>query len=159
MVKAVVKAGKSQGAKIVSRVVEPSIADDWASKAADMEEEVDAVLEEEKLEKQLAQAEMQVNKGENLMKHEAEIKSRPKRTWFETEQQKKVAKKVGATELNGPGRKEKVKLSNKDKKKLDDARMRQEQGFGRKKTKSEREAPPAKGNNKAKDKGKGKGKK
>ncbi|KAL4809186.1 2-isopropylmalate synthase [Aspergillus unguis] len=138
VVKAAVKAGKTQGAKIVSRVVEPSVADSWAAKAADMEEEIDAVLEEEKLEKQLAQAEMQVTKGENLIKHEAEIKARPKRTWFETEQQKKVAKKVGATELNGPGKKDKMRLSNKDKKKLDDARMRQEEGFGRKKTKKGR---------------------
>ncbi|RDW90089.1 putative ATP-dependent RNA helicase DRS1 [Aspergillus mulundensis] len=159
VVKAAVKAGKTQGAKIVSRVVEPSIADSWASKAKDMEEEIDAVLEEEKLEKQLAQAEMQVTKGENLIKHEAEIKSRPKRTWFETEREKRVAKKNGATELNGPGKKDKIKLSNKDKKRLDDARMRQEEGLGRKKNKSEREDPRAGKAKQGKGKGKGKGKK
>ncbi|OJJ63902.1 hypothetical protein ASPSYDRAFT_139768 [Aspergillus sydowii CBS 593.65] len=157
VIKAVVKAGKAQGAKIVSRVVEPAVADDWAAKAADMEEEIDEVLEEEKLEKQLAQAEMQVTKGENLIKHEAEIKSRPKRTWFETEQEKRVAKKNGATELNGPAKKDKVKLSNKDKKRLDDARMRQQEGLGRKKSKSQREDPNA-GKDKKQGKGKGKGK-
>ncbi len=122
-----------------------------------MEEEIDEVLEEEKLEKQLAQAEMQVTKGENLIKHEAEIKSRPKRTWFETEQEKRVAKKNGATELNGPAKKDKVKLSNKDKKRLDDARMRQQEGLGRKKSKSQREDPNA-GKDKKQGKGKGKGK-
>ncbi|KAL6238945.1 P-loop containing nucleoside triphosphate hydrolase protein [Aspergillus navahoensis] len=161
VVKAAVKAGKAQGAKIVSRVVDPSVADSWASKAKDMEEEIDAVLEEEKLEKQLAQAEMQVTKGENLIKHETEIKSRPKRTWFETEREKRVAKKIGAAELNGPGKKEKVKLSNKDKKRLDAARMRQEEGLGRKKNKAQREDPRA-GKAKlrtGKGKGKGKGKK
>ncbi|KAL4956786.1 P-loop containing nucleoside triphosphate hydrolase protein [Aspergillus filifer] len=157
VVKAAVKAGKTQGAKIVSRVVEPAVADEWAAKAKELEEEIDAVLEEEKVEKQLAQAEMQVTKGENLIKHEAEIKSRPKRTWFETEREKKVAKKNGATELNG-GKREKVKLSNKDKKKLDDARMRQEEGLGRKKNKSEREDPRAGKAKQGKGKGKGKGK-
>ncbi|KAL4997833.1 P-loop containing nucleoside triphosphate hydrolase protein [Aspergillus recurvatus] len=158
VVKTAVKAGKAQGAKIVSRVVDPSVADSWASKAKDMEEEIDAVLEEEKLEKQLAQAEMQVTKGENLIKHEAEIKSRPKRTWFETEREKRVAKKIGAAELNGPGKKEKVRLSNKDKKRLDAARMRQEEGLGRKKNKAEREDPRAGKAKQGKDKGKGKGK-
>ncbi|KAI9369588.1 P-loop containing nucleoside triphosphate hydrolase protein [Aspergillus egyptiacus] len=158
VVKAAVKAGKAQGVKIVSRVVDPAVADGWASKAEDLAEEIDEVLEEEKVEKQLAQAEMQVTKGENLIKHEAEIKSRPKRTWFETEREKKVAKKLGATELNGPGKKEKVKLSNKDKKRLDAARMRQEIGFGRKKSKAEREDPRA-GKAKKPAKGKGKGKK
>lgn len=159
VVKAAVRAGKSQGAKIVSRVVDPSVADSWAKKAEDLEEEIEAVLEEEKLEKQLSQAEMQVTKGENLIKHEAEIKSRPKRTWFETERDKKAARKLGATELNGPSatasHKEKVKLSNKDKKRLDDHRQRLEGKAGWKKGKTEREAPkPSKSSKKDKKKGK-----
>ncbi|KAL5335354.1 P-loop containing nucleoside triphosphate hydrolase protein [Aspergillus crustosus] len=157
VVKAAVKVGKAQGARVVSRVVDMAIADEWAAKAEKMAEEIDEVLEEEQLEKQLAQAEMQVTKGENMMRHEAEIKSRPKRTWFETERDKQVAKKVGATELNGPGKKDKMKLSNKDKKKLDDARLRQEEGLGRKKSKSQREDPKA-GQAKNKKQGKGKGK-
>lgn len=159
VVKAAVRAGKSQGAKIVSRVVEQSVADSWSKKAEDLEEEVEAVLEEEKLEKQLSQAEMQVTKGENLIKHEAEIKSRPKRTWFETERDKKAARKLGAEQLNGPSattsQKEKVKLSNKDKKRLDDHRQRMEGNAGWKKGKTEREAPkPSKASKKDKKKGK-----
>ncbi|KAL2858209.1 hypothetical protein BJX68DRAFT_262755 [Aspergillus pseudodeflectus] len=141
VVKAAVKAGKSQGAKIVSRVVDTAVADKWASTAEELADEIDEVIEEEKLERQLAQAEMQVTKSENLIKHEAEIKSRPKRTWFETEREKRVAKKTGATELNGVSKKDKVRLSNKDKKRLDDARLRQEGQLGRKKSKSEREDP------------------
>ncbi|TPR11067.1 Methyltransferase domain family protein [Aspergillus niger] len=134
VVKAAVKAGKSQGAKIASRVIEPA----------------------------LAQAEMQVTKGENLIKHEAEIKSRPKRTWFETERDKKAARKLGAAELNGPdagmSKKEKQKLSNKDKKRLDDSRQRQEAGAGWKKGRATRESmkngqlPKAKKDNKKKGK-------
>ncbi|KAJ6120954.1 hypothetical protein N7523_005234 [Penicillium sp. IBT 18751x] len=158
VVKAAVKAGKAQGAKIVSRVVETAVADEWAQKAEDLADEVQEVLQEEKTEKQMSQAEMQVNKTENIMKHGAEIMARPKRTWFETEQQKLAARKIGAEELNGPNagkvKKDKAKLSNKDKKRLDDAKMRHEGNIGWKKGKEERDAPKMFG----KDKGKGKGK-
>lgn len=147
VVKTAVKAGKAQGSKIASRVVDPAIADQWASKAEELKAEVDEVLDEEKTEKQFAQAEMQVTKGENLMKHEKEIMARPKRTWFETERQKQDAKKKGAAELNGSeaglSRKDKVKLSNKDKKRMDDTRARKEGNAGWKKGKVEREIAPA----------------
>jgi ATP-dependent RNA helicase DDX27 len=156
VVKQAVKAGKAQGAKIVSRVVEMAIADEWAQKAEDLADEVQEVLQEEKTEKQLAQAEMQVNKGENLMKYGHEIMARPKRTWFETETQKRAARKLGRAELNGPDAKEKAKLSNKDKKRLDDAKMRHEGNIGWKKGKSERDAPKTKGKDKKSLKKKGK---
>lgn len=162
VVKAAVKAGKAQGAKISSRVVETAVADKWAQQATDLEDEVTAVLQEEKTEKQFAQAEMQVNKGENLMKHGQEIMSRPKRTWFETESQKLAARKTGATELNGPdagqSKKDKIRLSNKDKKRLDDAKLRKEGNSGWKKGKTDRDAPKTKSKS-SKGKGKGKGKK
>lgn len=144
VVKTAVKAGKAQGAKIVSRVVDPATADSWASKAESLKGEIDAVLHEEQEEKSLAQAEMQVNKGENLIKHGNEIMSRPKRTWFESEQEKREAHNRGAIELNGPEvvlPKEKKQLSNKDKKRLDATRARHEGHPGWKKGKSERGVP------------------
>ncbi|KAJ5167283.1 ATP-dependent RNA helicase drs1 [Penicillium canariense] len=156
VVKSAVRSGKAQGAKIVSRVVETAIADEWTQKADDLADEVEEILQEEKAEKQLAQVEMQVNKGENLIKHGHEIMARPKRTWFETETQKRAARKLGRTELNGPdtnqSKKDKVKLSNKDKKRLDDAKMRQEGNIGWKKGRSERDAPKTKGKGKDKKK-------
>ncbi|RYP39860.1 hypothetical protein DL767_001979 [Monosporascus sp. MG133] len=123
VVKGAVKAGKAQGAKISSLVIEPAEADKWQAKVDDMDEEIDAIMQEEKEEKQLANAEMQIKKGENMVLHEDEIKSRPKRTWFETEKDKKKAKDAGRAELNGLKdslkKKGAGKLSNKDKKKLD----------------------------------------
>ncbi|KAL2074748.1 hypothetical protein VTL71DRAFT_8527 [Oculimacula yallundae] len=123
VVKAAVKSGRAQGAKIISRVIEASEADEWAQKVEDFEDEIDEILKEEKEDKQLAQVEMQVRKGENIMTHEDEIKGRPKRTWFESEQDKRSAKKVGRDALNGVEsilKKKPGKLSNKDRKKLDD---------------------------------------
>ncbi|KAK2747690.1 nucleolar DEAD-box protein required for synthesis of 60S ribosomal subunit [Onygenales sp. PD_40] len=159
VVKAAVKTGRSQGAKIVSRVIDAGQADEWAAKIEEMDEELHEILKEEKEEKQLAQAEMEVTRGSNLITHDSEIKSRPKRTWFESEREKRDAKKRGREELNGPDKREKRKLSGKNKKKLDDSRERKE-GKVWKKGKTEREtkdAPQGKGG-KGGGKGSGKGK-
>ncbi|EGD90847.1 ATP-dependent RNA helicase DRS1 [Trichophyton rubrum D6] len=157
VVKEAVKAGRAQGAKIVSRVIEPAVADKWAEQVNDLATEVEEVLQEEKEEKQLAQAEMQVTRGKNLIDHQEEIMSRPKRTWFESEKEKRESKKRGLMELNGPDsvKKGKKKLSGKDKKKLDDARMREE-GRVWKKGKAEREAKPGSQNKGKKKKNSGK---
>ncbi|OAX82207.1 hypothetical protein ACJ72_03440 [Emergomyces africanus] len=158
VVKAAVKTGRAQGAKIVSRVIDTVEADMWAAKVEEMQEEVKEILKEEKEEKQLAQAEMEVTRGSNLIHHEKEIMSRPKRTWFENEKEKLQAKQRAFEELNGPSKKKKGKLSGKDKKKLDDSRERRE-GKVWKKGKSEREAQatgPGKGKDGQKPKGKGK---
>ncbi|KAI9883279.1 MAG: nucleolar DEAD-box protein required for synthesis of 60S ribosomal subunit [Watsoniomyces obsoletus] len=125
VVKTIVKVGRSQGAKIVSRVVDPGVADTWAKKAEDLQEEIEDVLREEREERQLAQVELNVARGENLIAHQEEIKSRPKRTWFESESAKKAAHRRGQIELNGEdvvqskSSKNKKKLSGKDKKKAE----------------------------------------
>lgn len=131
VVKQAVKGAKSQGAKIVSRIVDPDVADEWSAKVAALDEEVDAILKDEKEEKLLSQTDMQIRKGENLVTHEDEIRARPRRTWFESEKEKLQAKKAGKEELNGRVWLAKVtkpggKLSNKDKKALDDKRDRLE---------------------------------
>ncbi|RDL40443.1 p-loop containing nucleoside triphosphate hydrolase [Venustampulla echinocandica] len=129
VVKAAVKTGRSQGAKIVSRLIEAAEADVWAAKVEEMQDEIEEVLKEEKEDKALAMVEIQATKGENMIVHEQEINSRPRRTWFESEQDKKAAKKAGTAELNRVESvlKKKVgKLSNKDKKKLDDRGARTE---------------------------------
>jgi len=102
-------------------------------------------LKEEKEEKQLAQTEVQLTRGENMVKHEAEILARPRRTWFESEKDKRDAKSRGLLELNGPNglvkvKAEKKKLSNKDKKRLDDRKERSEGKMWRKGKGSEEEA-------------------
>ena len=159
VVKQAVKSGKAQGAKILSRVVEAGLADEWAKKVEDLEDEVEAIMKEEKEEKALAGAEMTLRKGENIMAHESEIKSRPKRTWFESEKEKQIAKKSGQAELNGAvglGNKKAGKLSGKDKKMLDDRRERKE-GRVWKKGKAD-EMGDGLGKSKGMGKGKGKGK-
>lgn len=146
VVKAAVRAGRAQGAKIVSRVVDPAAADAWAGKIEALSDEVEAVLKEESEEKLLGQAEMQVRRAENRVVHEEEILARPKRTWFESERDKRVARKEGRVELNGvdAGKEKRGKLSGKDRKRLDVRRERVE-GKVWKKGKGEKGAKGGKG--------------
>ncbi|KAL8715501.1 MAG: hypothetical protein Q9220_000836 [cf. Caloplaca sp. 1 TL-2023] len=125
VVKAAVKAAKTQGAKVVSRAVDNEAVDAWHERVRGYEDEIDAILKEEKELKQLGEAERDVRKAENVMDFEEEIKSRPKRTWFESEKEKKEGRAKGAVELNGVKEK-KGKLSGKDRKRLDLGRERRE---------------------------------
>lgn len=164
VVKAAVKAAKAQkGAEVRQRTVDPTDADRWQARCDDLEDEVEAVMREEKEEKVMAATERDITRAENVVKFEDEIKSRPKKTWFESEKDKVAAKKRGAEVLNGPasagqdGAKKRQgggKLSNKEKKKLLD---RDDRVAGKewKKGRAEREdgGKPA-----SKPAGKGKGK-
>lgn len=131
VVKAAVKSGRTQGAKIVSRAMEIKEVDDMQKRIESLEDDIEAILKEEKEEKQIAQVETQLTRGENMVKHEAEILARPRRTWFESEKEKRDAKQRGQLELNGPNgmvkvKSDKKKMSNKMKKRLDLTRDRKE---------------------------------
>ena len=152
VVKAAVKTARLQGAKIASRTADANDVDAWAKKLRDVEGEVEEILKEEKEEKAMAQVDMQVRKGENMITHEAEIRARPRRTWFESEKEKEKAREKGVRELNRGeggtgGGVEKKKLSGKDRKRLDDKRERME-GREWKKGSGDRGAAAPKGRDK-----------
>ncbi|KAL4069605.1 P-loop containing nucleoside triphosphate hydrolase protein [Scleroderma yunnanense] len=77
------------------RVIPVDVMLKWSKKVEELKSEVSAVLQEEKEEKQLRQAEMELKKGHNMLEHEAEIFSRPARTWFQTEKER--ARAAGAS--------------------------------------------------------------
>ena len=143
VVKLAVKAAKAQNAPIAARVLDPSSIDKLGEELKLLETEIDEILKEEKEEKQLSQVEMQVRKGENMIKHEAEINSRPQRSWFQSQQDKKNAKEAMLAKLNGKELPEvgekagKKALSGKVKRKLD-SKGEQEDGRVFKKTKAQR---------------------
>ncbi|KIW90326.1 uncharacterized protein Z519_08970 [Cladophialophora bantiana CBS 173.52] len=165
VVKAAVKSAKQQGAKVVSRVMDVEEVNAMHRRLEDLDSEIAEVLREEKEEKQLAATEAEITRGENLIKHESEIMARPKRTWFESEKEKRDAKNKGRMELNGPGgvgvvkvKTQKKKMSNKDKKRLDNARERKEGKLWKKQKGSERAAKEMMKNAKKKNGGPRKGK-
>lgn len=70
---------------------------------------IEEVLQEEQQAKEIIQAEMQLTKAENIMKHGQEIKSRPKRTWFESEADKKKHQTEVMHQLTKHGKKVNLK--------------------------------------------------
>ncbi|PWN33569.1 DEAD-domain-containing protein [Meira miltonrushii] len=96
MLKMVLK--KSPADQIRHRLVPSESVIEVAATLNKLNKEVEAVLHEEKEEKMMKNAEMQVQKGENLVKHHDEIMSRPKRTWFQGQQEKANNKNLAKLE-------------------------------------------------------------
>ena len=88
------------------------------------------ILDEEKQEKEILRAEMEIKKGENMLKHKHEIQARPKRTWFQSEKDKKNSQVIQALSSN-------KKTLNSKKRKQQEAK---EDGYSRsyKKTQNDR---------------------
>jgi ATP-dependent RNA helicase DDX27 len=90
MLKAAIKHSAGED-KVRHRVVPPEAVENWAKTIKDLEDEVKDVLQEEREAKELRKAEMEVSKGRNILEHEAEIFSRPARTWFQSSKEKTKA--------------------------------------------------------------------
>ncbi|KAM7258647.1 hypothetical protein ACFE04_014388 [Oxalis oulophora] len=82
---------KRAGSKLKSRIVAQQSIDKWCGIVEQMEDQVQEVLQEEREERALRKAEMEATKAENLIEHKDEIFARPKKTWFMTEKEKKLA--------------------------------------------------------------------
>jgi len=85
---------KRAGSKLKSRIVAEQSVTKWSQIIDQMEDQVAVVLQEEREEMALRKAEMEATKAENMIAHRDEIFSRPKRTWFVTEQEKNVVAKA-----------------------------------------------------------------
>ncbi|GMK57723.1 hypothetical protein CspeluHIS016_0405570 [Cutaneotrichosporon spelunceum] len=93
MLKAVIK--QSREDQIRHRIIPGEAIAEQAAKLDEMRDDITEVLKEEKEEKLLRQADMELRKGQNVVEHEKEIFSRPARTWFQSEKEKAVAKEAG----------------------------------------------------------------
>lgn len=93
MLKAAIKHGASED-QVRHRIVPPEAVSKWSQTLESLKDEVSAVLRDEKQEKQFQQAEMELRKGENMIKHQAEIYSRPARTWFQTGKEKQKSEAI-----------------------------------------------------------------
>ena len=91
MLEAAIKHASDVG-DVRHRTLSPEQLARWAPKLEEFNDEVAAFLKEEKEEKAIRQAQMELKKGENMIEHEQEIFSRPARTWFQSEKGKLNAK-------------------------------------------------------------------
>jgi len=73
------------------RMLPVEVVKQWSDKLVELKDEVSEVLREEKEEKQILQAEMELRKSQNMIDHQDEIFSRPARTWFQSEKDKQSA--------------------------------------------------------------------
>lgn len=88
-----VKTIAKRGANLKARVVPGNIVADWHKRIEDLEEQIVQINYEERTEKQLQKAEMEARKAENMIEHAADIKSRPAKTWFQSEREKRSTQK------------------------------------------------------------------
>ncbi|KAI4306069.1 hypothetical protein L6164_029380 [Bauhinia variegata] len=91
---------KRAGSKLKSRIVAEQSIIKWSGIIEQMEDQIDAILQEEREEIALRKAEMEATKAENMIAHKEEIYSRPKRTWFQTEKEKKLAAKAAKVSMD-----------------------------------------------------------
>ncbi|CAR21493.1 putative ATP-dependent RNA helicase [Lachancea thermotolerans CBS 6340] len=81
---------------VVGRMVDWAKVEEINKLTTNKDDVIAEILEEEKQEKEILRAEMEVRKGENMLKHKDEISARPRRTWFQTEGEKKNSKVIQA---------------------------------------------------------------
>ncbi|KAJ7487619.1 DEAD-domain-containing protein [Mycena galericulata] len=121
MLKAAIKHG-AEADQVRHRIVPPEVVAKWVEKLEDLKDEISEILREEKEEKQFRQAEMELKKGQNMIEHEAEIYSRPARTWFQTGKEKLSAEAISKQQYETsaiPGKKSREQAPSPDKPKRD----------------------------------------
>lgn len=101
---------------VKSRVVPQEVISKYRNKINSLEKDIGLILKMEREEKDLNISEARVHKAEKLIKHHEEILSHPKRTWFQTHQERMTEQEklrlgqfnIGATKLK---KKEAAKLT------------------------------------------------
>eukprot|EP01083_Nonionella_stella_P275578 935984_1 len=111
---------KQSKGSVKSRQVPQKHINQCTKKIEEMKDDIETILFEETTEKSLRVAEMQANKARNLMEFEGEIRSRPARTWFQSEAEKKSARERSkrASENGSDGEDSGGKLFARHKRKL-----------------------------------------
>ena len=93
------------GNKAISRNVDWKEVEELNKIVESKTDVIQEVLDEEASAKEILQAEMELTKANNMMKHTKEISLRPRRTWFETEKEKRAHKTPVMQELTKHGKK------------------------------------------------------
>jgi len=122
LLKEVVKKGK---VNLKQRIVPQQAVSQWQSKLERLHPEVGAVIAEEREEREIRKAEMEATKAQNMLDHEAEIYSRPARTWFQSSKEKAAAAaRAKASEVDGVAPEQQQQQPNEVKEKKSDKNAR-----------------------------------
>ena len=74
------------------RLIEASVIEEFKRRLEEMNGDVEMLLEEEKSDRLLQQAEKEAKRAENLITHSKEIAARPKKVWFQSAKEKASSK-------------------------------------------------------------------
>ncbi|EPZ35252.1 DNA/RNA helicase, DEAD/DEAH box type domain-containing protein [Rozella allomycis CSF55] len=85
---------KNSSQSVRKRSIPLEIIKKYNSRFDAIQSQISDILLEEKEERKIQQTEMQITKAENLIKFQDEIKSRPKKTWFQSEKEKVAEKRI-----------------------------------------------------------------
>ncbi|XP_010449739.1 PREDICTED: DEAD-box ATP-dependent RNA helicase 28 [Camelina sativa] len=125
---------KKVGSKLKSRVIPEQSIVKWSQIIDEMEDQYSAVISAERDERALRKAEMEFAKAENMLEHRDEIYSRPKRTWFMTEKEKKLVAQAEKDSAGNPSGSELVSANIAEDLKMKEKRKRErEKNLPRKK--------------------------
>ncbi|KAL0912626.1 hypothetical protein M5K25_018610 [Dendrobium thyrsiflorum] len=91
---------KRAGSKLKSRIVADQPITEWSRFIEENEDQISSIFREEREERALRKVEMEATKVENMIKHKEDIYSRPKKTWFVTEKEKKLLAKASKEFVN-----------------------------------------------------------
>ncbi|KAL6591924.1 DEAD-domain-containing protein [Neocallimastix sp. 'constans'] len=86
---------KNSTSEVKHRIIPSAVIAKYKTKINGFKNQIKEILDEEKEEKAIRIAEMEANKATNILKYQEEINSRPAKTWFQTEKEKKLAKEIG----------------------------------------------------------------
>ncbi|KAF1317821.1 Dead/deah box RNA helicase, partial [Globisporangium splendens] len=124
---------------VKSRAVPDPVIAQWKTRIESMQSDIKLIMHEETLEKRMREAEKEAMKASNMVRYQDEIASRPARTWFMSEKEKKrVAENAEEDRLERQGvnkdgdadtemsRAKKLKLMSHKKRRLFEIREREE---------------------------------
>ncbi|ETW74902.1 hypothetical protein HETIRDRAFT_332035 [Heterobasidion irregulare TC 32-1] len=124
MLKAAIKHASKED-QVRHRTVPPEVISKWSKKLESLTKEVAGVLQDEKEEKHIRKAEMELKKGQNMIEHEDEIYSRPARTWFQSSSDKQKASDLSKLQYQS-----KSSAPNQDKLNLDNVKPKRDKFSG-----------------------------
>ena len=121
LMKEVVKRAKGN---VKARTISNSILNKCQLEIDESKDDFDQVRALEAEEKQLRRAEMEANKIKNMMVHEDDIQARPRRTWFQTKQEKEASSLLDFDPKAEKQKEEEEELNSRGRKKIDRTKER-----------------------------------
>eukprot|EP00002_Diphylleia_rotans_P013969 TRINITY_DN2721_c0_g1_i1.p1 TRINITY_DN2721_c0_g1~~TRINITY_DN2721_c0_g1_i1.p1 ORF type:complete len:699 (+),score=181.26 TRINITY_DN2721_c0_g1_i1:58-2154(+) len=97
ILKKILKMARNQ---VKQRTVDAEVVNKAKARIVSLAPDIQDILDQEREEKQLRMAEVELKKAENMVKFDEEIRSRPAKTWFASEREKRAAKERSKAEAD-----------------------------------------------------------